>query len=70
MATLTYSHFGNHGHSYHRAQFPSFLRLQSAAAVSNIVRILRDYSARECQFRRPRRLAAGGRVLAAAGFLF
>ena len=70
MATLTYSHFGNPGGSYHRAHYSLFLPSIGGGGGGHYYSILRDYSARECRFSRPRRSAAGRRVLAAAGFLF
>ena len=74
LATLTYSYFGNPVGSYHRAHYSLFLPSigggGGGGGGGHYYSILRDYSARECRFSRPRRSAAGGRVLAAAGFLF
>ena len=69
MATLIYSHFGNPSSSYHRAHFPFFPSIGEGGGGGHRYTILLDYSARKCNFDRPPSAAAGGRALAAAGFL-
>ena len=69
MATLTYSHFGNLGRSYHRAHYTLVHKQPSFSSFLPSIVLYIVCNARKCQFSRPRRAAAGGRALAVAFFL-
>ena len=73
MATLTYSHFGNPGRSYHRAHYSTSMCIKarkhderSTLSLSHTSRWM--YRARKCHFDQLRRAAAGGRPLVVAFF--
>ena len=69
MATLTYSHFSNPGRRRHRAHY-TIVHKKAWRELSFYPSIVRLYSiARDCLSDRPRRAAAGGHMLSAAGFL-